>query len=299
MCVALIWGVNMAVMKLGMNEVDPFVFNAFRLSLSGLVLGVCACLEHRARPAQHPGYPADSRTQRERFIRTWATIAGFGLLTGGLYQILFAVGMDYTTAGNTALIMSSMPMWIAMLSFLLLHEKLKSAWIGLTLAFLGTLLVTFQKGNLSLSADYQTGNWVVLLAALAWALGSVISRPMLTFISPIRLAFYATVGTLPVHYLMPLLMDSQNIGQVWQPGVMACILYSGVFSTGLAYALWNYGVQQLGASHAAVFQNLVPLVALVAAYVSPLRETITPFQLVGGGMILFGLFVTRRLRPKH
>lgn len=296
--VAVIWGVNMAIMKMGINEVDPFVFNAYRLTLSGVVLGICVWLEQKTRSAVNPEDVNRCPAPRRRAFRTWTTIAGFGALTGGLYQILFAVGMARTTAGNTALIMSSMPMWIAMLSFLLLHERLGTAWIGLAIAFMGTVLVTLQKG-IDLDSANQAGNWIVLLAALAWALGAVISRPVLKSISPIRLAFYATIGSLPVHYVMPFIMDSQNAGQIWQPGVIGCVLYSGVFSTGFAYAMWNYGVQQLGASHASVFQNLVPLVALVAAYVSPLRETITPMQIMGGSLILFGLFVTRRLRPKH
>lgn len=294
--VAIIWGVNMAVMKMGLNEVDPFLFNAFRLSLSGLVLGICAWLENRKHRLSSQVPVAISG--RPNPVRLWATIVGFAVLTGAVYQILFAVGMDRTTAGNTALIMSSMPMWIAMLSFLLLREKLGSAWWGLIIAFLGTIVVTLEKGNINLDSSNQTGNWIVLVAALAWALGSVISRPMLKYISPIRLAFYATVGSLPVHYVMPFLMDSENIGHLLQPSVIVCILYSGVFSTGLAYAMWNYGVQQLGASHASVYQNLVPLVALIAAYVSPLREAIVPMQIVGGIMILLGLFVTRRLRPR-
>ena len=138
---------------------------------------------------------------------------------------------------------------------------------------------------------------IVLAAALAWALGAVVSRPMLRFVSPILLAFYATAGTLPIHFLMPLLMDSPSINEIWDLKILACILYSGVFSTGLAYAMWNYGVQQIGPSHAAVYQNLVPLVALIAAWFF-LRETISPTQILGGAMIIFGLYITRRLRPR-
>ena len=298
MLVALIWGVNMAVMKMGLDQIDLYVFNAFRLSLSALVLGICAWLESRKPPPRSEG-PHKIKTMHPRPIRMWTTIIVFSIFTGGLYQILFAVGIDGTTAGNTALIISSMPMWIAVISFFVLHEKLGWAWIGLIVAFLGTVLVAMQKGNLSFDSENQFGNLMVLAAALAWALAAVISRPMLKFISPIRLAFYATVGTLPIHFLMPWIMDSPSLAEVWQPKVLACIIYSGVFSTGLAYAMWNYGVQQLGASHAAVFQNLVPLVALIAAYVSPLNETVTPMQAIGGSLILSGLFVTRRLRPNR
>jgi drug/metabolite transporter (DMT)-like permease len=60
--------------------------------------------------------------------------------------------------------------------------------------------------------------------------------------------------------------------------------------------MWNYGVHKLGASHASVYQNLVPLVALAAAWISPLKEKITTIQILGGFLIIFGLLVTQKLR---
>jgi drug/metabolite transporter (DMT)-like permease len=60
--------------------------------------------------------------------------------------------------------------------------------------------------------------------------------------------------------------------------------------------MWNYGVHKLGASHASVYQNLVPLVALAAAWISPLNEKITVVQIIGGFLIIFGLLVTQKLR---
>ncbi len=287
----------MAVMKLAITAIDPFTFNAVRLSLSALTLAVCVWLEQKNdRRNPVPDTATLSLSPPPSALRKWLIIAGFAIMAGGFYQILFAVGMDRTTAGNTALIMSSMPMWIAILSFFLLREKLGIAWLGLIITFAGTVIVTLQKGNFSLASENLLGNALILLAAMAWSLGAIVSRPLLKLISPIQLAFYATVGMLPLHYLMPFLMGSHDFDRIQEPSIMLCIFYSGVFSTGLAYAMWNFGVQQLGASHASVYQNLVPLIALLAAWLSPLGETITPIQMLGGFLIIFGLFVTRRLR---
>ena len=75
------------------------------------------------------------------------------------------------------------------------------------------------------------------------------------------------------------------------------LLYSGIFSTGLAYAMWNFGVKQVGASHAAGFQNLVPLVALFASWWL-INEVPFWLQLIGGAMILLGLITMRIERNK-
>lgn len=290
--VALIWGINLAVMKMAIINIDPFVFNSVRLTLSACVLGFCVWLENKKRRQ-----PALSKTTPSG-LKKWLTIVAFAIFTGAVYQIIFIIGMHRTTAGNTALIMSSMPMWTAILAFIVLREKIGVAWLGLMITFLGTLVVTLQKEAISLEAGNLEGNLLILLSALAWATGAVISRPMLNYVSPIRLAFYSTAGTLPLHYLMPVFFGTQDFDLVWEPEIMACIIYSGVFSTGLAYAMWNYGVQQLGASHASVYQNLVPLIALVSAWFF-LNETITLIQLVGGFMIIFGLFLTRRMRKRQ
>ena len=287
----------MAVMKLALNEMDLFLFNAIRLTLSAIVLGACVWFETKRRTDNAIAKQAELDLAAPSFFKKWLTIITFSIMAGGVYQILFAIGMNRTTAGNTALIMSSMPMWTAVLAFFLLREKLGRAWIGLMITFLGTTVVTLQKGGMSFGAENLAGNGMVLLAALAWALGAVVSRPMLKFVSPIQLAFYSTVGTLPIHFIMAMINGSSSEPtQIWDWQLVSCILYSGIFSTGVAYAMWNYGVQQQGPSHASVYQNLVPLIALIAAWFF-LREVISPIQIFGGAMIIVGLFMTRRLRP--
>ncbi|MDB4483832.1 DMT family transporter [bacterium] len=292
--VAFIWGINMAVMKMGITMIDPFAFNSVRLTLSAMTLGVCVWLEKR-RQTSEPSPPLRPHSARSA-TKKWAVVIAFGLLSGGFYQIVFAIGMDRTTAGDSALIMSSIPMWTALLAFIFLHENLKKIWIGLIITFVGTLVVTLQSGGFDFSNENLIGNSIILIAALAWSTGVIISRPLMKTISPIQLAFYATLGTLPIHYLMAWLFETNGFQHLNQPAILFCIGYSGIFSTGLAYAMWNYGVHKLGASHASVFQNLVPLVALAAAWISPLNEKITAIQILGGFLIIFGLLVTQKLR---
>lgn len=279
----------MAVMKLAVTNIDVYLFNAVRLSLSALVLGICAWWEARS------GRLAWLETPKNPLVFA-IQVCVFAVLTGAVYQIVFAIGLSLTTAGNTALIMSSMPMWTAVIAFLVLREKLGLAWFGLLIAFLGTIVVTLEKG-IDGSQSHLIGNGVVLVAALAWAAAAVVSRPMMRFISPIRLAFYATLGTMPIHFLVYPILGGESQASIFEPTMMACVFYSGVFSTGVAYALWNFGVQKIGPSHAAVYQNLVPVVALLAAYLL-VGEEITWLQTIGGLTIVVGLFLTRRWRPK-
>jgi drug/metabolite transporter (DMT)-like permease len=74
-----------------------------------------------------------------------------------------------------------------------------------------------------------------------------------------------------------------------------CILYSGILSTGLALAMWSYGVKHAGAAQATMFQNLSPIVAIAAAWIWR-NESITVAQTIGGILIIGGLLVMRNSR---
>jgi drug/metabolite transporter (DMT)-like permease len=70
------------------------------------------------------------------------------------------------------------------------------------------------------------------------------------------------------------------------------ILYSGILSSGLAQPMWNYGVRHAGAAHAAIVQNLIPLIAIAAAWFSRGDQATAP-QIFGGALILGGMAIMR------
>lgn len=283
--VAAIWGVNMPVMKVGLDHMDVYAFNAIRLGISAVVLVLVALRERRP--------------QREKLSRRakWQVFQYAAIASGG-YQVLFLLGIAQTTSGNASLIMSTVPMWTALLALLFLKERLgRLAWIGLFIALAGTLIVTGQNG-FSGNQEYLRGNLIMLTAALVWATGTVKSRTVLRSISPITLSAISSVIMLPLHFAIagPNLAASLEVLpriDVWIP-----LLYSGVFSTGVALILWNYGVREAGAAHAAVFQNLIPVIAISSAWIVR-GEAVSVLQIAGGTLILSGLIVMRRARNQR
>ena len=328
--VALIWGVNIPVMKVALHKIDAYAFNAIRLVVSSAVLLFFARREFIAgiRPA---------RTLSRRDILIYASIVSVA------YQFLFLLAIARTTSADVALIMATVPMWTAIGARFFLKEFLpRMAWVGLIIAFAGTMIVTLQKmpvptatpgagatdhtvADASVDVDASKGqdrisrvgeviqvessqveaptrlpgNVFALSAALAWAGGTVFSRPLLGKISPIQLsACSATLG-LPFHILIAFSMGigtlPASVAAMTDIGLIGCVVYSGTLSTGLALAMWSYGVKHAGAAQAAMIQNLTPIVAMVAAWVW-LGETINAAQTLGGAMIIGGLFIMRRSR---
>ena len=274
-------------MKYGITEIDPFVFNAIRMTVSGLALWACVVLEKRR--GKH------RKTNRFNLpLACW--VVAFAILSGAVYQITFLTGIFKTTAGNTALIMSSCPMWTAVLAVMTTNQRLqKAAWAGLTITLIGTIFVIAQKSEFSTSSATLSGNLIVLAAAIAWSISSVFSKPLLNRVSAIKLAFYSIVVTLPLHWFLAIPNLENDFHLAFKPWTLAAILYSGFFSTGVAYAMWNYGIQTLGAPHAAIYQNIIPLVAVLGAWWM-LNEIPLPLQIWGGLLIVGGLLLMRRSR---
>lgn len=281
--VALIWGINIPLMKTGLDQIDLFVFNAIRLVVSAAVL-VAFALRERQRGV----LPGPLVRPRHLVI--------YGLAVSAVYQMLFLIGVARTTSGNTALIIATVPLWTALFARLFLGEALRRlAWGGLMVALAGTVIVALQKGDVTAGGHHLAGNLIVLASALMWAGGTVYSRPLLQQISPLQLAAAATAIALPVHLIAALGRYESSLPALSSVPLWLIIVYSGVFSSGLALPMWNYGVRHAGAAHAAIIQNLVPLVAIVAAWFSR-GETATSAQLLGGGLILGGLVIMRMSR---
>jgi len=277
---AVIWGVNVPVMKAGLQEVDPFFFNAARLTLSAAALGLLDAAERRGR-AKVP--------------TPWRKVVTLGLLSSLVYQVLFLLGMDATSAGNTAIIVASGPLWTAIIESLMgVDRHPGQAWGALGVAFVGTMLVTLTGIDDPTGGATLLGNLVMLAAMGTWAFATVLSRPLLETFPATRLAFLAVLVSLPGHWTLAL--PGLDLSSVGRPGFVAStIAYSGILSTGVAYALWNRSVKDLGAARTAAFSNLVPVVALAVAWVY-LGEQPRLLQLAGGALVVAGLLMWRTAR---
>ncbi len=283
--VVLLWAVNIPVLKYVLERVDKFAVNAIRLFVSVVILGIIVWFMK--------GNILDRRPEAPPIKKQIFVVGLFAFFTALVYQVLFLIGIDATSAGNTAIILSAIPMWIAVLSFFFLKERLPfAAWVGLTIAFAGVVVVSLMKSQ---EGSSLKGNLLMSCAALGWAIGAVMSKPIMKHISPVALTFFSIAVTLPVHFWLAAdTMDQVEI--LWQDKWVGLgLLYSGIFSTGLATAMWNIGVKQVGPSHAAGFQNLVPVIALLASWWM-LGETPVVLQVLGGILIIAGLIVMRTKR---
>ena len=278
---ALIWGVNFSVLKLGTAYLAPVAFNGLRLLLAASVLGAIALVARRHR--------MPSRGDALR-------LALLGVLGHGLYQLLFILGIARSTAGTAALVMAAGPAFTGIVGRLLRVERpTRRAWMGIALQLTGMLGVVYGSATHAAgAADASTlGPVLILAAALTWACYAVLLKPFAERVEPIQLSAWtllggvATLGAFAVPDLVRL-----DYAAVPAPAWFA-VGYSGLLAMVVAYLFYYRGVRVVGPVRTAMFSNLQPIVALVVAYLT-LGERPGPWQLFGAVLIAAGLLVSRR-----
>jgi drug/metabolite transporter (DMT)-like permease len=275
----VIWGVNYAAIKAALAEIQPFAFNALRFVFATLTL---VALVRLRGPVPH--------ITRKDLVK----LVLLGILGNTIYQIIFIEGIAHTTASNASLIMSSCPMLVALMGAALGRDRLPiSAWIGVTLAG-GGLVLLLSSGSRS---RLETGNWsgdlLILAAAATWATYTVLATGVMARTPPIPATLVTFLsGTPPlVAFAVPSLR-SQNWAAVGMRGWFG-VGFSGILAIGVAYMLWNVGLSALGGARTAIYQNFTPVVAAAFAWLT-LGERWTVPQFAGAAAVIIGIALTRR-----
>lgn len=279
----VVWGGSFIATKIALAEVHPVTVVWLRFALGVLVMGAVVVLRRQLiRPSG-----ADL-----------AYFTGLGFLGIAFHQWLQSNALVTAQAGTTAWIVSSTPIFMALLGWLVLRERL--GWLGtagIAVAALGVLAVV-SKGNLASVAAGRfgtKGDFLVLLSALNWAVFSVLSRKGLRKHSSAGMMFWVmTMGWLLSTVLFlagPGLTDVLSLSaRGW-----TAVAFLGIACSGLAYVFWYDALRVLPASQVGAFLYIEPLVTVVVA-AAMLGEPILLATLAGGFAILLGVWLVS-LRP--
>jgi len=275
----VLWAVNFSLVKVALKEMSPLGFNGIRLVFASLVLLLFLLLSGE-----------NFRVKKGDF---WQLVI-LGILGNTAYQLLFIKGIDITTASNTAIIIAITPVFIALLSSILKHERLNwAAWAGILISFVGFYLVIVRSsGRIRLSGPGVRGDMMILAGTLCWAFYTVLAKPLLSKFSALKLtAISLAVGT--VFFLPFSLRDIARLPyaeisfKAW-----GSLVYSGLFALAVCYVIWYSSVQRVGNSRTAIYDNLMPLLTVVFASLV-IGERITSLQTAGMLVILSGVYLTR------
>ena len=277
--VAVVWAVNFAFVKYALADFSPLSFTVTRFALASLFL-IGAMLAYR-----------QPLTMDRRDI---GPVIRLGFVGITMYNLLFMFGLKYTTASNSSLFISTSPLFAALVLALTRKRGISlPAALGLVLSTAGVFLIVQSAGGVTFSLRDMAGDLLTLCAALFWALYTILARPLVEKYSPLKITAYSmAAGTALLFPLGAADLARQSWNTI-PAASWAAFCFSTFISAGVAFTLWYEGVKRLGVSRTVVYHYLVPFVAVVFAALF-LHEQITALQVIGGGMILVGVYVVQK-----
>jgi len=278
---ALIWGVSFVLIKVAVNDMSPTVLLLLR-SASGL-LGPAVIVKAMGRPLIGPGW----RTRLGSFA--------FMAITNAIVPwVAIAWGEERISSGLASILNSTTTLWTAIIIYWAMPSERPSIvnYVGVVLGFAGVvILVLPYLSSHGVSANFF-GTLAVLVASLSYALNAIYQRTRMRNVS----VFDISIGQLAAAtvFAVPLAIPSLPYVHVALPS-LAAVLALGAAGTGVAYLLYYYVMNSLGAVRAAGVTFLVPITAVFWGVVL-LHETVSLPIVVGMVVILAGILLTNLRR---
>jgi drug/metabolite transporter (DMT)-like permease len=279
----LFWAGNVVIGRAMRDDIPPVAMNFWRWVIAGIILLPLALPE--------------LRTQWPVIRRNWRLLTVFGLIGIALFNTLSYIGLQWTTATNAALLNSTIPVMVAVASWLVLREPLSARQIlGIGISLVGVLTILLQ-GSVArlLTLSFNQGDLILLLAMALWAFYTLLLRR-----KPEELSAVGFLGAMVYFGLPPLALAyaaelATGADFALVPSTAAALGYYGVFPSILAFLCFNHGVAAVGAARGSLFIHLFPVYTVVLSS-AVLGESPRLYHFAGIALVLLGIWLTTAAR---
>lgn len=276
-----IWATHYSVAKAALDILPPFVFNAMRFSVGVVAMTVLVTVTR-----QNILLP---RREIPRLVVIAITFYG-------LYQVAFIGGLSLTTVAHSVLISTVAPAGLVLLNIWRGQERgSRRIYSGILLALAGVLTVVLSRFADEMGSGSNSiliGDLLSIGGIFIWVGGTLMQRNLIQRTSVFAASFWLLVCGTGVGFVMSLPELGDFDWLLVTPPVLVAILYSGTVALVIGGTIWNFGLQRLGASRAAIYINLQPVVAAAVAIVF-LHEPLTIWLIVGTALALLGMWRLR------
>jgi drug/metabolite transporter (DMT)-like permease len=268
----VLWGTSFPIIKLGLATIDPFAFVFWRFLVAAVTLLVIMQLLGKLK-----------------FKITDKKLLIFLGIANGSGYLLQYVGMNYTTTAKAALFINLSAIWVALLSPRLLGEGFSRKKVaGVLFGLAGIIFVSTNLDFTGLSGGQLTGDAMLLVSGVAWALFMIYNKKLITgstsavFQSMTWVLLLTLLSTLPFTvFAGARLFDLSSIA--W-----AAIVYTAIVCWVIPYYLWLEGLKHLSAFTSSILL-LSEIVVAVVASVAVLKEPVTVFSTIGAFFIIIAI----------
>lgn len=278
----VLWGGNFVIGRAVSGEIPPFTLAFLRWCLAFLVFFPIAFKQ--------------VKRDWEKFKEHWKIVLILAFTGVAAFNTLVYIGVHSTTSINASLMNSTTPIFVYILSFIFLKERLsRNQLIGTGISLLGVIFIISGGSLESLQRfTFNKGDLIVIVAVFCWSIYSLLVKQyssrlpgFSTFLVSIALG---AMMLLPFALYEHLTLDSPII---WSAKTIGAVLYVGIFASIVAFLSWNHGVIQIGANRASIYLNFLPVFSAIFATIF-LGEQLILAQIIGGLAVIGGVILTNR-----
>lgn len=281
-----IWGLNVTVVKQLTHSFDTSMLAALRMVVALAVLSALVLWKRCAL-----------RGMSWKQVRTLLVA---GVLMVYLNQLLFAEGLQRSTATHGALIMALSPLVSALLAALMFGEALSLQRLaGVALGFGGVAAVVLSHPGAGLSSAGM-GDLMLVAGVVSFAAGGALVQRLARGLHPLTISWAIYLIGTAMLVVQAAVAHPAPAWEVLFPGwwPWALILFSGVMATALSNLLWNRAIATIGVARTAVFLYWVPVFGVFFAALL-LDERLTAWHLAGFVAVMAGTFLGTRPPPSR
>ena len=275
----LFWSGNFIVGRGIHNEIPPMTLAFWRWAVAFMII--------------LPFSIGDIVHQFDIIRRNLKMLTVLAILSVTNFSIFIYMALKLSTATNTVLINSMIPIFIVMVSWLGFKERITLRQsIGIAISLAGLMFI-IAKGNLAtlIAVRFSKGDLWTICAGFSWALHSVLLRKCPIELNP--LSFLATLIIIGTLFISPFYVWEMSTGKTMNisRASIGSIVYVALFASILAYIFWNKAIQIIGANKTGIFIHLMPVFSIILAIIF-LDEKLRGYHIKGTILIFSGILLT-------
>ena len=277
-----LWSLNIVLMKKYVVSSDenfpPFLFNTLRFSLAGFLCILTLIL---------------TKKEWKISVHDFFIIGGLCIMGIGIYQIFYIFGLDHLKAGSIAIVISSIPVLVIMLTCIFKDSRWTKRKIISSILAVGGIIIC-AADDLDFS-QLNIGVLYIFIAASSWALYIVFSKSTSTRLGNIRTITWFLVWGAILSTLIAAIAGELEFNQLPAADSKAWIamFYSGIGSLYIGYILYQYAITNIGSEKTAQFSYLGPPLGLILSWLI-LSEMISIAQIIGMSIIFIAVYLSQK-----
>jgi drug/metabolite transporter (DMT)-like permease len=283
-CVAFFWGTTFLAIRIGVETIPPFILAGIRNLISGTIIFCYLSYQKKLE-----------KVSLNQFFRAFVLSILMIVLANGLTTY----SEKYITSGLASLISTLSPFCVLVLNLALGYEKLSAKTVfGILLGMLGIFLIYQSSLSDLLIPEYRQGIFALLLAILAWAIGTIIMKRgsenalgMLMNVC-VQMLIAGVVLTSIQFYV-----TSDISPETWSTQGICAMIYLAIFGSVVGYVAFSYLLTQLPSTKVTVLSYINLVVALFLGWLI-LDETVTSRIIAATVLIISGVIIVNYKKAK-